>query len=85
MPSSKPARASNRKRLMNAPQRARGKTFVTQARRLLAADDLDGAELAVKQAVVALDKAAKSGAIHPNNAARRKSRIMRQLHQAKSA
>ena len=51
---------------------------------IVAASLKDGAEKAVKDAVVALDKAAKSGAIHPNNAARRKSRIMRQLHQAKS-
>jgi small subunit ribosomal protein S20 len=51
----------------------------------MAANDLDGAEQAVKQAVVALDRATKSGAIHANNAARRKSRIMKQLHQAKSS
>jgi small subunit ribosomal protein S20 len=70
---------------MNTPQRSKGKTFITKARRLMAANDLDGAELAVKQAVVALDRATKSGAIHANNAARRKSRIMKQLHQAKSS
>ena len=70
---------------MNTPQRSRGKTFITKARRLMASNDLDGAEQAVKQAVVALDRATKSGAIHANNAARRKSRIMKQLHQAKSS
>jgi len=32
---------------------------------------------------VALDKAAQNGAIHRNNAARRKSRIMKQLSDAK--
>ena len=84
MPSAKSERVSNRRRIMKQPQRSRGKTFITRARRLIAANDLDGAERAVKDAVVALDRAAKSGAIHANNAARRKSRIMRQLHQAKN-
>ncbi len=51
----------------------------------MASDDLEGAEQAVKAAVIALDRAAKSGAIHHNNAARRKSRIMRQLNKARSA
>ena len=84
MPSAKSERVSNRRRIINTPQRSRGKTFITRARRLIAANDLDGAERAVKEAVVALDRAAKIGAIHPNNAARRKSRIMKQLHQARS-
>jgi small subunit ribosomal protein S20 len=51
----------------------------------MAAGDTAAAEQAVRDAVVALDKAAQRGAIHPNNAARRKSRIMRQLHQSKSS
>jgi small subunit ribosomal protein S20 len=69
---------------MNAPLRSRAKTFVTKARRLIQADDLEAAETAVNDAVVALDTAAQKGALHANNVARRKSRIMRQLHQAKS-
>ena len=43
---------------------------------------LKAQKVAVNDAVVALDKAAQKGAIHPNNAARRKSRIMRQLSKA---
>jgi small subunit ribosomal protein S20 len=43
-------------------------------------DETDAAEAAVRVAVVALDKAAQKGALHRNNAARRKSRIMKQLH-----
>ena len=34
----------------------------------------------VHSAVVALDRAAQKGAIHPRNAARRKSRLMQQLN-----
>jgi small subunit ribosomal protein S20 len=44
---------------------------------------LEGADQAVGDAVVALDKAAQKGAIHRNNASRRKSRIMKQLSDAK--
>ena len=36
-----------------------------------------------QQAASALDKAAQKGVIHKNNAARRKSRLMQQLTQAK--
>ena len=82
MPSEKSARVAEKRRVRNAPLRSRAKTYVAKARRLMAAGDLQGADAAVKDAVVALDKAARKGAIHPNNAARRKSRIMRGLAQA---
>jgi len=36
----------------------------------------------VVDAISALDKAAEKGVIHPNNAARRKSRLMKKLNQA---
>ena len=82
MPSAKTARVAERKRLQNQPIRSKVKTFVTKARRALAADDIDTATAAAHDAAVALDKAAQKGVIHPNNAARRKSRIMKQLYAA---
>ena len=85
MPSAKSARVSERRRIHNAPIRSKAKTFVTKARRSLAANDLEAAEQAVNEAVVALDKAAQKGVIHHKNAARRKSRIMHQLDQAKNS
>ena len=85
MPSGKAARAAERRRVLNAPLRSRAKTFVIKARRLIAADEIDAAEQAVRDAVVALDKAAQKGAVHPNNAARRKSRIMKNLHKARGS
>jgi small subunit ribosomal protein S20 len=39
----------------------------------------------VKSAVSALDKAAEKGAIHPRNAARRKSRLMKAANQSAKA
>jgi len=50
----------------------------------MAAGDVEAAEQAVRAAVVALDKAARKGALHRGNASRRKSRLMKQLHGARS-
>ena len=72
-----------RKREQNMPLRSRAKTYIRDARRLIDDGDLDAADKAVKSAVVALDKAAAKGALHPNNASRRKSRLMSQLSQAR--
>ena len=49
---------------------------------MIADGDMEAAEIAAKGAVVALDKAAQKGSIHPNNAARRKSRL---IHRQKKA
>jgi small subunit ribosomal protein S20 len=84
LPSAKTARVAERKRLQNQPIRSKVKTFVTKARRAMASDDIDTATAAAHDAAVALDKAAQKGVIHPNNAARRKSRIMKQLYAAQS-
>jgi small subunit ribosomal protein S20 len=45
----------------------------------------EDAREAVRVASSALDKAAQKGIIHKNNAARRKSRLMRALNQAERA
>ena len=84
MPSAKSGRVAERRRTRNAPVRSKAKTFVTTTRRLIAAADLEAAEKALQDAVVALDKAAQKGAIHRKNAARRKSRLMKSLNAAKS-
>jgi len=85
LPSAKSARVSERRRIKNAPLRTKAKSFVTKARRLIAANEMAAAEQAVGQAVVSLDKAAQKGALHQNNASRRKSRIMKMLNKARSA
>ena len=58
---------------------------MTKARRAMEAGDIDDAAAAAHDAAVALDKAAQKGAIHPNTAARRKSRIMKQLYAAQNS
>ncbi len=85
MPSAKSARVSVRKRNRNIPLRTRAKTEIKKARTLIDAQDIEGAEKAVRSAFAVLDKAAQKGALHANNASRRKSRIMKALQKAKSA
>tara|TARA_B100001179_G_scaffold145368_1_gene105170 strand:+ start:453 stop:617 length:165 start_codon:yes stop_codon:yes gene_type:complete len=46
--------------------------------------DIEGAEVAAKGAVVALDKAARKGAMHRNTASRKKSRLIKHLNDAKN-
>jgi len=46
--------------------------------------ELESAQKVVMAAVSSLDKAAEKGVIHPNNAARRKSRLMKELNEALS-
>jgi small subunit ribosomal protein S20 len=73
-----------RKREQNQPLRTRARTSIRNARKLIDEGEVDSADQAVRSAVVALDKAAAKGALHPNNASRRKSRLMSQLSQAKN-
>ena len=84
MPSAKAFRVSERKRDINQPLRSRAKNMVTRTRRMIAEGDLEGAEVAARGAVIALDKAANKGAIHKNTASRKKSRLIRHLNDAKN-
>ncbi|MCK4698648.1 MAG: 30S ribosomal protein S20 [Dehalococcoidia bacterium] len=81
----KSARIMQQKAQRNKPIRSSVKTTITKARKLILQKDLDAAQEAVKQAAVTLDKAVQKGVLHPNNAARRKSRLMKQLNQALAA
>jgi DNA-binding protein HU-beta len=78
----KRVRQSHRRNAILQPRRTAAKTQVKNA--LIAAEggDVEATRAAVAQAAAALDLAAKVGAIHPNNAARRKSRLMRRANAA---
>jgi small subunit ribosomal protein S20 len=72
---------SGRKHDRNQVVRSAVKTRITRVRRLLeAGESQPTAEITA--AASALDKAAERGVLHPNNAARRKSRLMRAAHRA---
>jgi small subunit ribosomal protein S20 len=78
-------RSSEKRRQRNRIVRGSTRTAIRKARVGIAGKDMISAEAAVHDAVSALDKAAAKGVIHKNNASRRKSRLMRQLNQAKEA
>lgn len=79
------ARLSEARHTRNKPMRSQTKTRITGAEKLIFTGDMDKAKEAVVAAISALDKAAERGIIHPNNAARRKSRLMKKLNQASAA
>ena len=58
------------------------KTYVTRAEKLILANESESAQQAVGVAISALDRAAQKGVIHPNTAARRKSRLTKKLNRA---
>ena len=80
----KRARQDEHRRERNRRSRSAARTAVKKARVLIEESD-PGAGQAVQTAAVALDRAAQRGAIHANNAARRKSRLMRQYSKAVAA
>ena len=78
----KQARVSERRRLRNKSIRSQTKTSITKTEKLISVGELESARKAVVTAVSSLDRAAEKGVIHPNNAARRKSRLMKKINVA---
>jgi small subunit ribosomal protein S20 len=73
-------RQSEKRRVHNRIYRNRVRTLVKKARTEIAGgSDVDAAKESTRVAIRDLDMAASRGTIHPNNAARRKSRLMKQL------
>jgi len=67
---------NERRRLRNRPYRSAARTLVKRAEMAINAGDQEAAQTAVVKAVSMLDRAASKNVVHPNNAARRKSRLM---------
>jgi len=79
-------RQTEKRRAYNRVWRSRARTFVKKARTLIGKrQDVPAAINATIEAVRELDKAASKGVIHKRNAARRKSRLMKQLNSLKVA
>ena len=70
---------NEQRRLRNRVFRGRARTFVKQAREVMEQGSLENSSTSVLVAISTLDKAAQMGSLHKNNAARRKSRLMRRL------
>ena len=72
-------RQNEKRRISNRIYRGRARTFVAKARVEIESENPETAKAAVVEAISALDRAAEKGIIHKNNAARRKSRLMKHL------
>jgi len=73
-------RQNEKRRIHNRDYRNRTRTLIKQARSLIESGDLEAAREATRIATRDLDMLASKGIVHKNNAARRKSRLMKQLH-----
>ena len=78
----KAARASGRRQERNKSIRSEVKTVIAKAEKLIFDGDIEAAKTAVNEAIRALDRAAEKKVLHANNAARRKSRLLKKLSQA---
>jgi small subunit ribosomal protein S20 len=81
----KAIRISLRRRTRNRVVRSSARTHVKQAASAVSSGDATESAQAVQEAIRALDKAAQKGVIKKNNAARRKSRLMKKLNQSRAA
>ena len=75
-----------KRRIRNRSVRSAVKTFIGKARTAIAAEPLeDTTEQTILTAIQELDRAARKGIIHTNNAARRKSRLIKRARTAANA
>ena len=75
-----------KRRIRNRSVRSAVKTFVGRARTSIDTQPLeDTTEQSVLKAIQELDRAARKGIIHRNNAARRKSRLIKRARTAAEA
>lgn len=73
-------RIAEKRRERNTSYNSRVKTMLKKAEQTIASGTADVA--AITAAISTLDKAATKGVIHKNNAARRKSRLMKKVNAA---
>lgn len=74
---------NEKRRLRNRVVRGFTRSRIVRARTAIEGNDPEAAKAATLAAISALDKAAQKGVIHKNNAARRKSRLMKRLNAVK--
>jgi len=73
-------KVAERQRLRNKSTKSALKTYTTKFDKAVTNGDREAAEAALKVAVKNLDKAAEKGIIHKNNAANKKSRLMKKFN-----
>jgi small subunit ribosomal protein S20 len=75
-------RQAERRHLVLQPRRSAAKTYVKSALAAASNGNPEETQAAMIAAISSLDRAAKVGAIHPNAAARRKSRLVNKVNAA---
>ena len=78
-------RQSLKRRLRSRAARSATQTIIRRAIATIASGDLDAARQDVRAAISTLDRASGKGILHPNNAARRKSRLLLKYNAAVAA
>ncbi len=71
---------NQKRRMRNRVYRGTARTYVRKAEAAIKVGDAQASQEEVLKAIKALDKAASKGVIHKNNAARRKSRLVKKLN-----
>lgn len=79
----KAARQSKKRQAANRIYIGGARTSIKKARTAITTSDENAAE-SVRAAMSTLDRAATKGVIHPNNAARRKSRLQKAYNKAQA-
>jgi len=78
--SKKRMRTSLKRQVRNQAVRSRLKTYLKKTRLTIAEGDQEKALATLREVYSELDNAARKGVIHPNTAARKKSRLSRSLN-----
>jgi len=73
-------RQNEKRRLRNRVYRGRARTYIKKAHSAMEIGEFELAQETTLMAISALDRAADRGVIHKNNAARRKSRLLKRLN-----
>ncbi|MBZ0258670.1 30S ribosomal protein S20 [bacterium] len=76
---SKSLRKNVKRQAQNVHEKSRIRTLVKKVKASVKAKNVDEAQAGMRIAVSAIDTAAKKNVIHPNNAARHKSRLMKDV------
>ena len=81
----KRARQSEKRRQHNASLRSRVRTYIKKVIKAIRTGNRADAEVAYRTAVPIIDSTARKGLIHPNKAARHKSRLLHHIRQLPEA
>jgi small subunit ribosomal protein S20 len=85
LPAKKAGRQQVKRAVRTRGDRTETRSAMALALRSVEAGDVAEAEVAVKEALITLDRAVQKGILHKNNANRRKSRMAANLNKMKAA